>query len=138
MWRLVWFFKRRAIDRKIAEGKFISEDEAYLILKKAISIHDYLIEATWDDPAISGDDELHKEWIFWYEQIIAIVYGYAALITVDEAIDRLKYDVYTHQYWIDYKLEHPEFQLGYRGDINWQKKWKARWLAIIKLLEKRR
>lgn len=135
MW-LVWLFKRRGIDRKIARDLLISKSDAYLILKKAISIHRQMINATWDDPAISGDDKLHREWIFWYRQILVVVYGGAALITPKEAIERLHHDVYTHQYWIDYKEQNPDFQLGYRGSVKHHKRWKARWLAIIKRIEK--
>ena len=135
MWQLAWFFRKRSIDKKIAKGFPISKQDAYLILKKAISIHRQMIDATWDDPAISGDDELHKEWIFWYKQIIVVVYGGVAFITLDEAIKRLHHDIHTHQYWIDYKEKHPDFQLGYRGSVALHKKWKARWLAIIEIIK---
>ncbi len=130
MWRIAWFFHKRSIDRKIALGEPITRHDAYLILKKATSIHHQMIAATWDDPALTGDDALHRTWIFWYKQLITFVYGGATIMTKRELLDLLRYDVYTHQFYID----HPSYAVGYIGNVAHHMKWKARWKAIIKLI----
>lgn len=127
MWRIIWFFRKRGIDRKIAQDKPITKQEAYLIIKRAIQLHERYPDDSWFNPILSDG----KTWVWNYQQIIALIYGYLSSLTRQQAIDKLIYDVYTHQYYID----NPEEAVGSIGSVAHQKKWKARWLAILILIQ---
>ena len=129
----IWAFRSIIIDGKIAKGEPITPSDAVAILKKAIKIHDYFIKITWDDP-YTGDDDLHNYWIWWYEQIIALVQGGEAVVSVEDAIGKLKEDAAIHQWYID----NPQYAVGIYGKVSHHIKWRDRWLAIVVLLRPRR
>ncbi|MBA7658854.1 hypothetical protein ES703_66814 [subsurface metagenome] len=125
----IWAFRSIIIDSRIAKGGPITPSDAAAILNKAIKIHNWFIEITWDDP-YTGDDDLHNYWIWWYEQIIALLRGGEAVVSVDDAIEKLKEDAIIHQWYID----NPQYAVGIYGNVSHHTKWRDRWLAIVILL----
>lgn len=124
----------RQVNRAIAEGNTLTKPEAIWILEKAISIHEYFIALQTDDPNITGSDEVHEEWNAWYYGTMnLLVDGEDALITFEEAIDKLIYDAKIHLWYtrnLDYIERHPAVG-GYWHHV----KWYHRWLAIVELLK---
>lgn len=123
-----------SVNRAIAEDRLLTDKKGIWILKKAIRIHDAFIRITWDDPMITGDNKLHRQWNAWYVGTINLIRkSEDILITFDEAIDKLFYDSEIHQWYMD----HPEYYAQHPavGDYWHHEKWRDRWLAIVEVLK---
>ena len=128
-------FPSKTVDGIIAQGKPIIKKEGIFINNKAIDIHEYFISISTDDPSITGDDEYHEQWIAWYKGGINLIkYGYDALITYQDAIDKYIDDAEIHRWY----MTHPEYveQRPQVGDYWHHKKWHDRWLAVADLMRR--
>ena len=123
------------IDKVISQGKPIIKQEGIYINQQAIKIHDYFIRITTDDPKITGDDEVHQEWIAFYKGSINLIkYGQDVLLTFNDAIERYLCDAEIHLWY----MKHPEYIARHPqvGDYWHHQKWAVRWYALVDLMRR--
>ena len=118
------------VDLKIRRGNQLLPKDAICILNEGIRLHQWALK-TFDPSTILGEPSGHKKWIDLYEDIIQRLNREPFYLDAQYHLQQLHMDADIHQWYLD----HLDYAIGAYGGIKHHKKWKARWLAIVQLLE---